>query len=159
MEWDRRGWVKGERKTHERLGSEKEERLAPVVNEIETESKPEVLFLTAIDMIPSYENKLRTVRGMRRYARKKVHMPPSFTWSKCNRKMLLSMWKYQNYFRVIVGWRVTSVVRWHLFELLAKRFRPKINCRRVEWTRFTIEIDRLAIFIVQIGRPIEDKTD
>lgn len=32
-----------------------------------------ILFLTAIDMIPSYENKLRTVRRMRQYARKKVH--------------------------------------------------------------------------------------
>lgn len=47
----------------------------------------------------------------------------------------------------------------HLFELPAKRFRPKINCRRVGWTRFTIEIDRLAVFIVQVGRPIEDKID
>lgn len=45
----------------EREGIRKE-RLAPTVNEIETESNPPRSFLTANDMIPSYENKLGTIR-------------------------------------------------------------------------------------------------
>lgn len=108
-------------------------------------------------MIPSYENKLGTVRRMRRY---KKHASPSFVLGQNVIERCFSIVvEYANVKIIFKLSRDDECCSSHLFELPAKRFRSKINRRRVGWTCFTIEIDRLAVFIAQVGQLIEDKTD
>lgn len=124
------------------------------------EQPPEVLFLTAIDMILSVP-RINSGRFECNDTRVKQCMLSSFVPDQNVIEGCRSRWWECGNIKIISGlsWGNECCLRWHLFELPAKRFRPKINCRRVGRTRFTIEIDRLAVFIVQAGRPIEDKID
>lgn len=67
-----------------------------------------------------------------------------------------SILKRRNYFKIIMGWH--GYCSSHLFQLLMKKFRSEINSRRVRRTCFTIEIDRLAVFIVQTNRYRKQKS-